>query len=119
MNRILVLGASPNPQRYSFKAVITLMQYHYEVVAVGFRNGIINGLQILNDKPQVDDIHTILMYMGPHRQKEYYTYILNLQPARIIFNPGTENRELAILGEERGITIINNCALVMLNSDTF
>jgi predicted CoA-binding protein len=119
MNRILVLGASPNPERFSFRAVLSLMQYNYEVVPVGFRNGTINGLQILTNKPQIENVHTILLYMGPQRQKEYYSYIINLQPARIIFNPGTENRELAILCEESGITIVNNCALVMLNSDTF
>jgi predicted CoA-binding protein len=119
MGRILVLGASPNPSRFSNKAVSSLIYHNYDVVAVGFRKGIIDGLKILTGMPHIGNVHTILLYMGPFRQKEFYNYILDLKPARIIFNPGTENSELAQIAENKNITVINNCALVMIDSGTF
>jgi predicted CoA-binding protein len=119
MGRILVLGASPNPSRFSFKAVLSLMHHNYDVVAVGFRKGIINQLNILTGTPPIANVHTILLYLGPLRQKDYYNYILGLKPKRIIFNPGTENIELAQLAFDNKIEVVNNCALVMIDSETF
>jgi hypothetical protein len=48
-------------------------------------------------------------------QKDYYNYILNLQPQRLIFNPGTENYELAKLAQEKGIHVEIGCTKVMLS----
>jgi predicted CoA-binding protein len=62
-----------------------------------------------------EDIDTITLYLGPERQREYYDYILSLKPKRIIFNPGTENDELAALAETNGIETVEACTLVMLS----
>jgi predicted CoA-binding protein len=119
MDKILVLGASPNPTRFSYKATICLMYRNYDVVAVGFRTGFINGLKILTGKPHIESIHSILLYLGPLRQKEYYNYILSLKPKRIIFNPGTENMELVKLAEDKNIEVKISCALVMMENEIF
>jgi len=44
---------------------------------------------------------------------------LNLAPKRIVFNPGTENRELMELAKERGIFPEVGCNLVMLSLGTY
>jgi predicted CoA-binding protein len=119
MGKILVLGASPNPLRYSYKAVQTLQRNNYHVIAVGFRNGDINSLQIITGKPHIEDVDTILLYMGPPRQKEFYDYILGIKPKRIIFNPGTENKELAALAGENNIKTVENCAIMMIDAGCF
>ncbi len=59
------------------------------------------------------------MYLNPLRQKEYYDYILSLKPKRIIFNPGSENDELADLAKKKGIQVQEACTLVLLNTGQF
>lgn len=115
MKKTLILGATPNPERYAYLATIRLVQHGHEVVPVGIRKGEIKGIPILEGKPELEDIDTVTLYVGPVRQPEYYDYILSLQPKRIIFNPGTENPELMKLAQERGIETVEGCTLVMLS----
>jgi len=117
--KTIVIGASPKPERFSNKAVRLLRRNGYPVIAQGIREGKIEDVEIIKGKPQINDIHTVTMYIGPARQPEYYDYILGLMPKRIIFNPGTENRELKQMAEEKGIETVENCTLVMLNTDLF
>jgi len=117
--KTLVLGASTKPERYSFKAVNMLLEYQHPVVAVGAKEGNIKGVNILTGTPDFSDIHTLSLYLGPARQKNVYDYILNLNPKRIIFNPGTENPELYKLAEEKGIDVEEACTLVLLSTNQF
>lgn len=114
MKKTVVLGASPNPERFSFKAVAKLQKYGHEVVAIGKRKGNIDGIEILQFPPMLTDVHTVAMYLSPANQKEYYDYIFSLNPKRIIFNPGTENDELAEMAKRHGIEVVEWCVLVML-----
>lgn len=113
--KTLVLGASENSERYSNKAVRSLLQHGKAVVAVGLKAGMIEGIEILPGKPAISDVETVTMYVGPKNQKEYYDYVLSLKPKRIIFNPGAENPELEKLAKENGIEVIEACTLVMLS----
>ncbi|MGM0529931.1 MAG: CoA-binding protein [Bacteroidota bacterium] len=119
MKKVMVLGASPNKQRFSHTCVKSLMHYGYEVIPIGVRKGEINGKEIIQGKPSVEDLHTVTLYLGPRNQEEYYDYILGQKPQRIIFNPGAENPYFAELAEENGIEVIEYCTLVMLNSGNF
>lgn len=114
--KTIVLGASPNPERFSYRAVSLLISYEHEVVPLGIRKGEIAGNEIITDFPQIENVHTITLYLGAKNQVKYYDYILNLRPQRIIFNPGTENPELKTLARENNIEVIERCSLVMLNS---
>ncbi|TGE18028.1 CoA-binding protein [Hymenobacter elongatus] len=115
MKKTLVLGASDNPARYSYRAVHQLKQHGHHVVPVGIRKGQVAGLDIHTDRPEEGDIDTVTLYVGPQNQPAWYDYILDLQPKRIIFNPGTENEELERLAQERGIRTEEACTLVMLS----
>ncbi|HMO41542.1 MAG TPA: CoA-binding protein [Saprospiraceae bacterium] len=115
MKKTLVLGASPNPERYAYAAVKQLVRYGHEVVAIGNRAGEIDGIAIAKDTPPLDDIHTVSLYLSAANQPAYYDYILGINPRRIIFNPGTENPELSRLARERGIETLPACTLVMLS----
>lgn len=115
MKKTLVLGASPNPSRYSFTAIRQLIANGHEVVPIGVKKGDIDGLSIINGKPELEDIDTITLYLSPRFQKEYYDYIISLNPKRIIFNPGTENLELVQLAKDNGIEAQIACTLVMLS----
>lgn len=116
---MVVLGASPNPERYSYVAVRSLLKRNYKVIAIGKRPGEIQDVSIQTDMPDIKNVHTILMYIGTKHQPEYYEYILSLSPKRIIFNPGTENYELGKLAATNNIECVFECALVMLNDRTF
>ena len=117
--KTLVIGASPKPERYAYKAVSLLNNYNFPVIALGIRNGYIKDIEIIKEKLTYNDIHTVSLYVGADRQKEYYEYIISLKPKRIIFNPGTENNELQQLAQENNIETVEHCTLVMLNSGIF
>ncbi len=115
MKKTLVLGASPNPERYAYLATMRLAQHGHEVVPVGIRKGDIQGIEIIQGTPDVEGVDTVTLYLGAARQPEYYDYIFSLNPKRIIFNPGAENPELMRLAQERGIETVEGCTLVMLS----
>lgn len=113
--KTLVLGATPNPARYAYAAVQRLNRFDHEVVAVGNRAGQIDDIDIQTEPIPAADIDTVTLYLNANNQKAYYNYILNLNPKRIIFNPGTENPELVELAREKGIEVVYGCTLVMLS----
>jgi len=119
--KTVVFGASPRSSRFSYKAVNMLKDCGHEVVPLGISDGTAGGLQILSllPKPEIEDVHTVTMYINPSHQKDWYDYIFSLSPERIIFNPGTENSELAELAKEKGVEVVYGCTLIMLGSDSF
>ena len=73
--KVLVIGASLKPIRYSNKAIKMLKEYNHEVYAIGLREGEVAGVTIQKGFPELKDIHTVTLYLNPKRQKEYYQYI--------------------------------------------
>ncbi len=115
----VILGASPNPVRFSHKAVKSLLRHDKKVVAVGFKKGEIADEEILVGLPHIENVHTVSIYMGSTRQEDYYDYIFSLEPKRVIFNPGTVNPELMGKLKNEGIEPISECMLVMLSDNEF
>ncbi len=113
--KTLILGASTDETRYSNIAAHRLVANGHEIVLVGNKKGSVLGMPIHNDTPDFAYIDTVTLYLNPQRQKEYYDYILGLQPKRIIFNPGTENEELLTLANLKGIETEYACTLVLLS----
>jgi uncharacterized protein len=111
----VILGASNKPKRYSYLATQSLKKHGHTVFPLGLRQGAIEGTTIINDKPILQDIDTITLYLSPQNQKEWYNYILQVHPKRIVFNPGTENPELYSLAVENGIECTIACTLVLLS----
>jgi uncharacterized protein len=121
VKKTVIIGATTNPERYAFLAARMLTSYNHEIVPVGIKEGAVSGKEILDifEKPAIDGVDTVTLYIGPHRQPEYYDYILGLRPRRIIFNPGTENDEFQRMAEAQGIEAVEGCTLVMLRSGQF
>lgn len=117
--KTLVIGASENPERYSNLAINRLKNNQHPVVAIGIKKGAVAGVTIETEKIPLSDIDTVTLYLNPALQKEYYDYIVSLHPKRIIFNPGTENDELAELALQQGIQPVEACTLVMLNTGQY
>jgi len=112
--KTLVMGASENPERYSFKAINRLLSHGHEVKAIGKKEGTIKNVKIEKGKPAFEDIDTITLYLSPANQQQYYDYFISLKPKRIIFNPGAENPALQQLCLENKIEPVEACTLVML-----
>lgn len=117
--KTLVLGASENPSRYSYLAINRLRAHDHPVVAVGKKNGQVADVSITKDHQPEEGVDTVTLYLNPRNQVEYYDYILNLQPKRIIFNPGTENEELIRKARENNIQPVIACTLVMLGTGQY
>jgi len=112
--KTLVLGASLNPDRYSNKAINSLITNNIPTVAYGLREGNIVGVNIETSLIKYTDIHTITLYLNPQRQKNFYDYILSLKPQRVLFNPETENPELMSLLDKNNIAYEIACTLTLL-----
>lgn len=119
MSLVLVLGASPNPDRFSYKAVRRLISYDHEVIAIGKRPGIIGDISIITTQPEITGVHTVVMYLAPYHQGEIFDYVLSLRPKRVIFNPGTESPEFDEFLESYNIEVVHDCTLVMLAGNRF
>ena len=115
----VVIGASTNADRYSNKATLSLQKYGHTVYPVGIKTGKINGLDIIKDKPQFENVDTVTLYVGTDNQPEWIDYILSLKPKRIIFNPGTENPNFEALAESKGIEATESCTLVLLSINQY
>lgn len=115
MKKTVVIGASPNPERYAFRATEKLKQHGHEVVAVGIKPGVIGDTEIVTGRPEIADVDTVTLYVGPQNQPAWYDYIFSLHPKRIVFNPGTENPELEKMAADKGIEPLEACTLVMLS----
>lgn len=119
-SRVAVLGASTKEERYSNKAVKMLLEHGHHPIPVhpaGHTVHDIAGLKSLDDiKTPVD---TLTMYVGPNISSKALDAILRLKPRRVIFNPGSENEELAVKLEAAGIEVVRACTLVLLRTDQF
>ena len=116
----VVLGASNKPHRFAYKALKMLMEYGYHVVPVHPRLENIEGLVVKHHLEQVQGpVDTLTVYIGPSRIEPLIDSIIQLNPARVILNPGTESDklELALLHNE--IPFVKDCTLIMLEDGRF
>ena len=114
MQKTLVVGASTNPGRYSNTAIRRLVDNNIETTAFGIRGGTVSGVQIKDNLIDFQNIDTVTLYLNPKNQKEYYQQIVDLNPRRVIFSPGTENPEFYEILENAGIEVEVACTLVLL-----
>ena len=117
---VAILGASPKPDRYAYKAFEMLRDYGHRPIPINpaFQ-------EILDEKcyPTISDapgpIDTVTLYLGEARSNPLIEEIIKAKPRRIIMNPGAENFALAEKAENAGIEVVEGCTLVMLRSGEF
>ena len=117
--KTLVLGASTKPDRYAFKAVTMLVDKGNSVLAIGQNAGEVAGVKIQTKAIPLKNIDTVTLYLNPTRQRDYYNYIVEAKPKRVIFNPGTENPEFYQLLKLNDIKVEVACTLVMLTTNQY
>jgi hypothetical protein len=119
VKKTLVLGTSSNPERYSYKALNKLIEKKIDVKAIGNSLDFARGVKIHKLKIPFKNIHTVTIYLNKIRQREYYDYIISLNPQRVIFNPGTENPDFYLQLKNKFINYTEACTLVLLSTNQY
>lgn len=117
--KTLVLGASTKPDRYAYIAIEKLVEKGHSVLAIGQNAGEVAGIKIQTKAIPLKNIDTVTLYLNPSRQRDYYNYIVEASPKRVIFNPGTENPEFYQLLKLNDIKFEVACTLVLLATNQY
>ncbi len=118
--RVVVLGASAKPRRYSNRAVMLLSQNNHIPIPVSLKYDEILGHKAYRTLRDITgEVDTLTLYVNPAILSELVDDIVALKPKRIIMNPGTESPEAAGVFEENGIRVIRACTLVLLTTGQF
>ena len=117
---VAVVGASPKPDRYAYRAMEMLQEYGHRPIPVNPAFREVLGKRCYAAIEEIPDaLDTATLYLRKARSDKIIDQILQAQPRRIIFNPGAENPELAARAEKAGIEVVEGCTLVMLRSGLF
>lgn len=117
--RVAILGASNKKERYSYKVLKQLISFGYQPLLVSPTGGKIEGLEVFKSLDKLKDVHTLTVYVNPVISSSLASQIIKLNPKRVIFNPGAENRELSDELMQNKITVENACTLVLLSTGQF
>ncbi|MBL8994645.1 MAG: CoA-binding protein [Spirochaetia bacterium] len=118
--KVIVLGASPKPDRYANKAQHLLTSYGHQVFPVNPAFGEIDGLTCYKTIEEVpENVDTITLYLGPPRSEPLVESIIAKKPKRVIMNPGTESEVLREKLAAAGIIPQTACTLVLLNTNQY
>ena len=119
-HNVAVLGATPKPDRFANKAIRKLLAHGFSVIPVHPKIEIIENLTV---SPSLGDIQenvdTLTLYVGPARLIGMIDEVVMLNPGRVIFNPGTECKELQDALNNNNIPWQENCTLILLDNDRF
>jgi len=120
MENVAVIGASPNQERYSNKAMRLLAQYHHNPIPIAPKYEQIEGKKVYQSLEDIPEkIDTVTMYIGPARQEAIIHDIVKLAPRRVIFNPDTENKAVYKQLKQAGIEVVEACTLVLLKTSQY
>lgn len=116
----MILGASNDPERYSYKAQKLLKLYNHPTIPVNPDATELQGDPVVKDlSTYKDPVDTVTIYIRPSILQTLVDDLIALNPRRVIFNPGTEDPELETKIADAGIEVNEACTLVMLNTGQF
>jgi len=117
---VVVLRASPKPERYSNQAVRALLEHGHRVIPVHPLLKKIAGVPAVPGLTHINGkVNTLTLYVGPELGIKLLPEMIDLQPDRVIMNPGTESDEIEARLKNEGIEVLKACTLVMLRTGQF
>lgn len=117
---VAVIGASNNPEKYSYQAVMLLKEKGHTVFPVHPSLKAIEGFRVYGSIADITEpLDTVSLYVSKEISSKLSEAIFKKKPRRLIFNPGAENPELEADAAAKGIQTLNACTLVMLKTDQF
>lgn len=117
---VAVIGASNNPEKYSYLALKLLEEKGHRAFPVHPALKDIEGRKVYANLAEIPEpVDTVTLYVGPALSSKLEGEIFSVKPKRIIFNPGAENPELEKHAEAAGIRALEACTLVLLKTGQF
>ena len=121
---MIVLGASPKEDKYSYQAVKLLQEKGYDPLPVHPAAKEVAGVKAYPSLAEAknstnENIDTISIYVNADISSKATEELLKVKPLRIIFNPGAENPLLEDIAAKAGIETKEACTLVMLRTGQF
>lgn len=118
--KILIVGASNKPERYSYKALKMLTQYGYKSVLLNPGLEEIEGQKVYKSIAEIDEkVDAVTIYLAKERSVGMADELIKLKPKTVIFNPGSECAELTEKLQKSGIKCVEACTLVLLKTNQF
>lgn len=119
--KVVIIGASNKPDRYSYKALIMLKEYGHTPIPVHPVLTTIDNCSVVASLGSIEPsaIDTITLYVNPDILKTYIDDIIRIKPVRVIMNPGTESDDAEQLFLQNGIKVLRACTLVLLRTGQF
>jgi len=116
---VVILGASPKPDRYANRAQRKLLAHGHGVIPVNPAVSEVDGvptvpLEQLSPLPQ-----TITVYLGRERMLPLVPNIADLAPRRVILNPGADDPQVVQALQDKGVPVQLDCTLILLDEGRF
>lgn len=111
---IAIVGASSNPTKWSYKAVMTYLDAGWEVFAVNPFEQEVVGLKTyptVRDIPR-DRLDRVSVYLPPRRGMAVLEDIASKQVDELFINPGAESDELVDKARMLGLDPILACSIL-------
>lgn len=120
MLNVAILGATNATDRTAWQAQQMLVENHHRVFPVSPTQETVGGLKAYKSLLEIPEaIDVVTVYIGPARLADVVEDILTINPARVIFNPGTEAPDIAAELEKDGIATTKACTMVLLRTGQF
>jgi len=115
MPTVAIVGASPDPSKYSHQACLRFAKQGYTVWPIHPSAATVADLPVyasLAALPGRPDI--VCMYVNPERGLAQLDAIVAAKPTMLWLNPGADGEPLASAARARGLKVIEACSLVVL-----
>ena len=111
---VAVIGASDDPEKFSYKSLRAHAAIGYEVYPVNPKGGVVEGKHILKSIDEVPGgpLDRVTMYVRPEVGITLLEAIAKKGASELWLNPGTDSPELIAKAQELGLVPIVACSLV-------
>jgi len=113
--RVAIIGASSHRNKFGNKAVRSYVAMGHEVVPINPNESEVEGLKTyasVNDVPGAID--RALLYVPPQVGIKVLDDIAQKGIGETYVNPGAGSNELFARGEELGINLVDDCAIIAI-----
>lgn len=117
--QVAVLGASPKPERYAYRAQRMLLANGHAVIPVNPAFEDVGGLPTVPLEALPEGLDTVTVYLGAERMLPLVEPLAARAPRRIILNPGADDPEVVSALEAAGMCVQLACTLVLLESGRY
>jgi predicted CoA-binding protein len=119
--KVALVGASAKPERISYQALQSLQEKGHTVYPIHPAIEEIQGVPVYPSvqalsKALGEPVDLVTLYVNSKNSTPIIQDILDLKPAKILFNPGAENPVLWEEAQKAGVAVEEACTLVLLRT---